>query len=87
MTDAFSTPANHAFDHPELEQLQAEAGPSSSNRISEDAIPDAFEVEDTINLIIAGGYKTVCGDHLSPSFRGVTRTRPTDSVDWIAIPR
>lgn len=64
MTDLFSTPAEHAFDHPELESLSlsgnAEAGPSSNgDAVSKLDVEEAFEVEDTVRRIIDGGYKTV----------------------------
>lgn len=56
MTDLFSTPAEHAFEHEELTL----AGPSTmgdaTDRLS---IEQAFEVEDTIRRIRDGEYKTV----------------------------
>lgn len=59
MTDLFSTPAEHAFDHPELGG-NAVAGPSSNgNAVSALDIQEAFEVEDTVRRIRDGGYKTV----------------------------
>lgn len=59
MTDAFSTPAEHAFDHPEID-IAPEAGPSSlGNALSGVSIEEAFEVEDAIQRILEGGYKTV----------------------------
>lgn len=56
--DAFSTPAEHAFDH-EVE-VSAEAGPSSmGDAVAAVSIEEAFDVENTIQRIISGGYKTV----------------------------
>ena len=59
MTDLFSTPASHAFDHPELDLV--EAGPSRSNgdATANLGVEEAFEVKDTVQRILAGGYKTV----------------------------
>ena len=58
MADAFSTPAEHAFDHPEIEVV-TEAGPSSmGDALAGVSIEEAFEVEDTIRRILSGGYKT-----------------------------
>jgi diphthamide biosynthesis protein 2 len=58
MTDAFSTPAEHAFDH-EVE-VSAEAGPSSmGDAVASVSIEEAFQVEDTVKRILSGGYKTV----------------------------
>jgi diphthamide biosynthesis protein 2 len=55
-----STPAAHAFAHPELSSVSAEAGPSSMGDAAVDlSVEEAFEVEDTIERIIKGGYKTV----------------------------
>jgi diphthamide biosynthesis protein 2 len=60
MTDTFSTPAEHAFDHPEIEAV-VEAGPSSmGDALANVSVEEAFEVEDTVQRILAGGYKTVC---------------------------
>ena len=59
MTDAFSTAAEHIFEHPELQDVQAIAGPSSNGDASGDSVEEAFEVGDTIRRIIEGGYKTV----------------------------
>ncbi|RSH92034.1 Diphthamide biosynthesis protein 2 [Saitozyma podzolica] len=71
MSDAMSTPAAHAFAHPELSSVSAEAGPSSMGDASADlSVEEAFEVEDTIARIIAGGYKTIglqFPDELLPS--------------------
>lgn len=61
MTDMFSTPAEHAFDHDEIEQ--AVAGPSSTSMgdaTERMSVLEAFEVEDTIRRVRGGGYKTVC---------------------------
>jgi hypothetical protein len=58
MTDTFSTPAEHAFEHNEIED--AIAGPSTMGDATEElSVEEAFEVEDTIQRIRAGGYKTV----------------------------
>jgi diphthamide biosynthesis protein 2 len=58
MTDAFSTPAEHAFEHDEING--AIAGPSTMGDATEElSLEEAFEVEDTIQRIRAGGYKTV----------------------------
>lgn len=74
MTDAFSTPAEHAFDHPEIEAAP-EAGPSSlGNALSDVSIEEAFEVQDTIRRIIDGGYKTVRFDS-SPWLRSLLTVR------------
>jgi diphthamide biosynthesis protein 2 len=60
MSDGMSTPAAHAFVHPELD-IQPEAGPSSNgDAVSDLTVEAAFEVEDTIRRIVEGGYKTVC---------------------------
>lgn len=59
MSDAFSTPAEHIFAHPELEDVQPVAGPSSNGDAAGGSIEQAFEVEDTIKRIIEGGYKTI----------------------------
>lgn len=57
MTDLFSTPAEHAFEH---EELGAIAGPSTMGDATDKlSIEQAFEVEDTIKRIRDGGYKTV----------------------------
>lgn len=59
MTDMFSTPAEHAFEHDEIEQ--AIAGPSTMGDATEElSVLEAFEVEDTIRRIRDGEYKTVC---------------------------
>jgi hypothetical protein len=58
MADLFSTPAEHAFEHDEINQ--ALAGPSTMGDATEEmGIEEAFEVEDTIRRIREGGYKTV----------------------------
>jgi diphthamide biosynthesis protein 2 len=58
MSDMFSTPAEHAFEHDEIEQ--AIAGPSTMGDATEElSVLEAFEVEDTIRRIRDGGYKTV----------------------------
>ena len=62
MSDIFSTPASHAFDHPEVGSSteSAEAGPSSMGDAVRDlSIEEAFEVEDTVRLVLEGGFKTV----------------------------
>lgn len=62
MSDAFSTPAEHAFDHPELsaEVASAVAGPSSmGDAVADVALEEAFEVDQTVAVILNGGYKTV----------------------------
>ena len=59
MPDIFSTSAEHAFEHPELEFVP-EAGTSSmGDALANASVEEAFEVEDTIERILAGGYKTV----------------------------
>nr|XP_019049513.1 diphthamide biosynthesis protein 2 [Kwoniella bestiolae CBS 10118]OCF28443.1 diphthamide biosynthesis protein 2 [Kwoniella bestiolae CBS 10118] len=73
MSDAFSTPAEHALVHPELEQIveSAKAGPSSMGDGNEGiSIEDAFEVDETVRRILEGGYKTIglqFPDELLPS--------------------
>lgn len=60
MSDVFSTPAEHALSHPELDLIRPEAGPSTNgDALSELSLEEAFEVEDTIRIILDGGYKTV----------------------------
>jgi len=57
MTDTFSTPAEHAFEHDEIESI---AGPSTMGDATEElSVEDAFEVVDTIKRIRDGGFKTV----------------------------
>ena len=58
MTDTFSTPAEHAFEHGEIEAI---AGPSTMGDATEElSVEEAFEVVDTIKRIRDGGFKTVC---------------------------
>lgn len=58
MTDTFSTPAEHAFEHDEINDVIA--GPSTMGDATEElSLEEAFEVEDTIRRIREGGYKTV----------------------------
>ena len=59
MSDAFSTPAEHALIHPELGDLQPEAGPSSMGDAAGNDLEQAYEVEETVQIILQGGYKTV----------------------------
>lgn len=61
MTDLFSTPAEHAFDHPELKRAgNAIAGPSNNGEATASLdVEEAFEVDDTVKRILDGGYKTV----------------------------
>ena len=59
MSDMFSTPDSHAFDHSELESINAEAGPSNGSAVKALSIEEAFEVQETVNVILEGGYKTV----------------------------
>ena len=89
MTDTFSTAASHAFEHPELDELAAvHAGPSSEVDILE-----AFEVEDTVQRIIDGGYRTVSlfptSSH-SCVVRSISKQRGsaelTNDQDWLTIP-
>jgi diphthamide biosynthesis protein 2 len=57
MTDTFSTPAEHAFEHDEIEAI---AGPSTMGDATEElSVEEAFEVEDTIKRIREGGFNTV----------------------------
>lgn len=63
MTDTFSTAAEHIFEHPELEGLQPIAGPSGNGDAAGPTIEEAFEVADTIERILSGGYKTVSLSH------------------------
>jgi diphthamide biosynthesis protein 2 len=77
MTDAFSTPAEHAFDHPEIEAA-VEAGPSSlGDALAGVPIEEAFEVDDTVSRILAGGFKTVSqrSSGFETSGCGFTRAR------------
>jgi len=63
MSDQFSTPAEHAIfasEH-EVDDSQSIAGPSSNGDASNEwSVEEAFEVEDTVRIILDGGYKTVC---------------------------
>ncbi|GFZ46057.1 Diphthamide biosynthesis protein 2 [Saitozyma sp. JCM 24511] len=92
MSDAMSTPAAHAFAHPELSAVSAEAGPSSMGDASADlSVEEAFEVEDTIARIITGGYKTIglqFPDELLPSsvpvFRAIQKgIAPTGAQAYV----
>jgi diphthamide biosynthesis protein 2 len=61
----FSTPDEHAFSQPELDNLvssgNAQAGPSSNgDAVAKLVLEDAFEVDETVRRILDGGYKTVC---------------------------
>lgn len=64
MSALFSTPAEHAFHHPEIPSPPVEAdgrqaGSSGTMGMSEEEISEAFEVERTAEAVQAGGYKTV----------------------------
>ena len=62
MAVAFSTPDEHAFQHTELEEISSSpAGPSAEQPDvdSTESVEQAFEVDQTIKLILEGGYKTV----------------------------
>jgi diphthamide biosynthesis protein 2 len=64
MTDTFSTPAEHAFEHDEIEAI---AGPSTMGDATEElSVVEAFEVENTIKRIREGGFKTVSHHGLTP---------------------
>jgi diphthamide biosynthesis protein 2 len=68
MTDTFSTPAEHAFEHDEIEAI---AGPSTMGDATEElSVEEAFEVDDTIKRIREGGYRTVRCLYRSYSRRG-----------------
>ena len=68
MTDTFSTPAEHAFEHDEIEAI---AGPSTMGDATEElTVEEAFEVEDTIKRIREGGYRTVSHRAWPDSLRG-----------------
>jgi len=54
MSELMSTSAAHAFDHPELPEPLS--GPSGTSNVN---IKEMFEIDDTIQKIIEGGYKTV----------------------------
>lgn len=74
MADLFSTPAEHAFEHDEIEQ--AIAGPSSMGDATVDlTVEQAFEVEDTIRRIRDGGYKTVRFDSAAADTIGICGCR------------
>lgn len=61
MPDLFSTPAEHAFEHAELEDVQPQAGPSSmGDAVGDMSVEEAFEVEDAVRRILDGAYTTVC---------------------------
>ncbi|OCF42114.1 diphthamide biosynthesis protein 2 [Kwoniella heveanensis CBS 569] len=85
MSDAFSTPAEHALAHPELEEVLAtvQAGPSSSSMGDGAAglsIEEAFEVDETVRKVLEGGYKTIglqFPDELLPSSVSVYRAIQT----------
>ncbi|WVQ82524.1 diphthamide biosynthesis protein 2 [Cryptococcus sp. DSM 104549] len=83
MSDAFSTPAEHALAHPELEEIleNAQAGPSSMGDGAEGlSVEEAFEVEETVRSILDGGFKTIglqFPDELLPSSVSVYRAIQT----------
>ncbi|WWC86502.1 diphthamide biosynthesis protein 2 [Kwoniella dendrophila CBS 6074] len=83
MSDALSTPAEHAFVHPELEEIleNAKAGSTSMGDGNEGiSIEQAFEVEETVRRILEGGYKTIglqFPDELLPSSVQVYRAIQT----------
>ncbi|WRT64437.1 diphthamide biosynthesis protein 2 [Kwoniella shivajii] len=83
MSDAFSTPAEHALSHPELDSIleNAQAGPSSmGDGVEGMSVEAAFEVEDTVGRILSGGYKTIglqFPDELLPSSVQVYRAIQT----------
>ncbi|WVF70225.1 diphthamide biosynthesis protein 2 [Kwoniella sp. CBS 6097] len=85
MSDAFSTPAEHALTHPELDEVlaTAQAGPSSSSMGDGAAglsIEEAFEVDETVRKVLEGGYKTIglqFPDELLPSSVTVYRAIQT----------
>jgi hypothetical protein len=84
MTSLFSTPDEHAFDHPELAAIdssgKAVAGPSSNgDAVSALSVEEAFEVDGTVRCIIDGGYKTV-------SLSGLRYRLSLSLLDWLAIP-
>lgn len=87
MADLFSTPAEHAFEHDEINE--ALAGPSTMGDATEEmGVEEAFEVEDTIRRIREGGYKTVsqaliaarCNRHAKSGVVGA------HLVDWPSVP-
>jgi diphthamide biosynthesis protein 2 len=71
--DMFSTAAEHIFDHPELEEVQPVAGPSSNGDAAGGDIEEAFKVADTVRRIIDGGFKTVCSAVPVPIAQDVMR--------------
>ncbi|AFR98449.1 diphthamide biosynthesis protein 2 [Cryptococcus neoformans C23] len=83
MSDAFSTPADHALSHPELEEIleNAQAGPSSMGDGAEGmSIEEAFEVSETVRRVLESGYKTIglqFPDELLPSSVSVYRAIQT----------
>ena len=86
MTDMFSTPAEHAFEHDEIEQ--AIAGPSTMGDATEElSVLEAFEVEDTIRRIRDGEYKTVCSQpYQKESRRQDILGMLTDPLDRTTVP-
>jgi len=84
MTDTFSTPAEHAFEHEEIEML---AGPSTMGDATEElSVEEAFEVNDTIKRIRDGGYKTVSCPFRCLRLQAI-HGFGIDYVDWFAISR
>ncbi|ORY23373.1 putative peptidyl-diphthamide biosynthesis [Naematelia encephala] len=60
MSELMSTAAQHAFEHPELEAVIPEAGPSRMGDVSAGlSLDEAFEVDSTVRIILEGGYKTI----------------------------
>ena len=64
MSDVFSTPAEHALSHPDIDaihlHLHLSDGPSrNGDAQAELSVEQAFEVEDTVRIVLDGGYKTV----------------------------
>ncbi|KAL7419521.1 Diphthamide biosynthesis protein 2 [Cryptotrichosporon argae] len=73
MSAAFSTPAEHAFEHTEIEASN-EAGPSAIADVGE--LEEAFDVDTTVRTILDNGYKTIglqFPDELLPSSVAVYR--------------
>lgn len=84
MTDTFSTPAEHAFEHEEIEML---AGPSTMGDATEElSVEEAFEVNDTIKRIRDGGYKTVSCPFRCLRLQAI-QGFGTNHLDWSAVPR
>lgn len=52
MSDSMSTPATHAFE------AEVEAGPSSLPA-PDVPLSEAFDIDETVKVILEGGYKTV----------------------------